>query len=253
MKQEKVTEDQLLGCLFRVMEMLKLQEEEFAYFKGKVPNHSLNYAIGHGLQAVRKSLNGGFAAMRTPEAMALWERQMDPERLASIKEIMHTIWACDISQLNIIEDKLNAAKRYDKTQPDKQLIYISGKISGMEEEAAILFANAKAMLIDKGFEPVNPMELNHKHDQSWSSFMRVDLKVLMDCDGVYFMENWMESEGARIEHFLAEKLGMKMMYEREPQIMSEEAKAFFEEHLVKSEFEFTPRKFFTHPTKTAIN
>lgn len=51
-------------------------------------------------------------------------------------------------------------------------IYISGKISGIENEAPELFAKAEKELQAMGFETVNPMTLNHQHDKSWHSYMR---------------------------------------------------------------------------------
>lgn len=98
----------------------------------------------------------------------------------------------------------------------KQKIYISGKITGMEEEAEKLFKFHAKIIESKGFEPVNPMELNHNHDKSWLAFMREDLKALCDCDGVFFMENWFESPGAVIEHNLAHALKLRVYYEVTP-------------------------------------
>lgn len=51
-------------------------------------------------------------------------------------------------------------------------IYISGKITGIENEAAALFEKAEKELKEKGFETVNPVTLNHKHDKSWHSYMK---------------------------------------------------------------------------------
>lgn len=89
----------------------------------------------------------------------------------------------------------------------KPKIYISGKITGMEDEAKILFEKAEAELIEKGFEVVNPMKLNHDHDKSWKSYMRVCVDTLFDCDYIYMLDNWQLSRGAKIEYNLAYKLG----------------------------------------------
>lgn len=45
-------------------------------------------------------------------------------------------------------------------------IYISGKISGIENEAPDLFLKAEKELKEKGFETINPITLNHNHDKS---------------------------------------------------------------------------------------
>ena len=57
-------------------------------------------------------------------------------------------------------------------------VYISGKITGIENEAPELFAKAEKELQSKGFETVNPLTLNHQHDKSWHSYMKEDIKAL---------------------------------------------------------------------------
>jgi hypothetical protein len=92
-------------------------------------------------------------------------------------------------------------------------IYISGKISGIEEEAVHLFQKAHNLLEGNGFIPVNPMTLNHDHNKSWENYMKVDIKALCDCEAIYMLENWLNSKGALIEHALACDLGLKVYYQ----------------------------------------
>ena len=92
-------------------------------------------------------------------------------------------------------------------------IYISGKISGIENEASELFAKAEMELQAKGFETINPMTLNHEHDKSWHSYMKEDIKALCECDVIYMLSNWTDSKGAIIEHTIAMYLGLKVQYE----------------------------------------
>ena len=92
-------------------------------------------------------------------------------------------------------------------------IYISGKISGIENEAPELFAKAELELQSKGFETVNQMTLNHNHDKSWHSYMKEDVKALCECDTIYMLNNWTDSKGAIIEHTIAMYLGLKVQYE----------------------------------------
>ena len=72
-------------------------------------------------------------------------------------------------------------------------IYISGKISGIENEAPELFAKAETELQAKGFETVNPITLNHQHDKSWHSYMREDVKALCECDTIYMLSNCLKT------------------------------------------------------------
>ena len=92
-------------------------------------------------------------------------------------------------------------------------IYISGKISGIESEAAQLFQQAENELKAKGFNPINPMTLNHDHDKSWHSYIKEDVKALCDCDQIYMLSNWKDSKGAIIEHTIAMYLGIDVVYQ----------------------------------------
>lgn len=93
-------------------------------------------------------------------------------------------------------------------------IYVSGKITGRDyQEALKHFADTSAMLREKGYIVVNPMELEHDHDQSWENFMRVDLKGMLDCDCMYMLSGWAESRGARVEWNLGKDLGFEFFYE----------------------------------------
>lgn len=96
---------------------------------------------------------------------------------------------------------------------NKEKIYISGKISGIENEAPALFEQAENSLKEKGYDTVNPVTLNHDHDKSWQSFMREDVKAMLDCDSIYMMSNWTSSKGAKIEREIAIHLGLKVIYE----------------------------------------
>ena len=94
-------------------------------------------------------------------------------------------------------------------------IYISGKITGIESEALLLFAKAEKELQSKGHETVNPMALNHNHDKTWHSYMKEDIKALCDCDTIYMLANWRDSKGAIIEMEIANMIGLKVIYEAE--------------------------------------
>lgn len=98
-------------------------------------------------------------------------------------------------------------------------VYISGKITGIENEAPKLFKAAAIELHKKGFMPINPMELNHQHDKSWHSYMREDVKALCECDCIYMLSNWMDSKGAIIEHTIAMYLGLSVMYENSGSVL----------------------------------
>jgi hypothetical protein len=93
-------------------------------------------------------------------------------------------------------------------------IYISGKITGLDYEQAVKsFQDAEDKLNNEGYITVNPMKLNHEHDKSWESYMREDLKALLDCTHIYMMKNWDTSRGAIVEHNLAKELNIEIIHE----------------------------------------
>lgn len=88
-------------------------------------------------------------------------------------------------------------------------IYISGKITGIEEQARELFSKAENDIREAGHEPVNPMTLPHNHDKSWQSYMKEAIKAMCDCDAIYMLSNWEKSKGAIIERRIADYLGLE--------------------------------------------
>lgn len=96
----------------------------------------------------------------------------------------------------------------------KKKAYISGKITGMEERARELFEQAEKEVIELGFEPINPMKLNHNHDASWEAYMKEDIKALCDCDAIYLLKNYSHSRGAILELAIANELKLKVIYQQ---------------------------------------
>lgn len=90
-------------------------------------------------------------------------------------------------------------------------IYISGKITGSTDYYA-RFMEAEDKLIKQGYSPVNPVR-NAPADMSWDYYMRNDIIKLMCCDSIYMIKGWRSSRGARLEHYIAKKLGFKIIYE----------------------------------------
>ena len=96
----------------------------------------------------------------------------------------------------------------------KKKVYISGKITGLLfADAYENFARAEKKLTNDGFDVVNPMILNHDHDLSWESYMRVDLIAMLDCTHIYMLQGWNDSRGANIEYILAKELKLEVLYQ----------------------------------------
>jgi hypothetical protein len=60
--------------------------------------------------------------------------------------------------------------------------------------------------IDTGFDPANPASQELDRQQ----MLRWDLEELIQCDAVYMLRGWESSEGARLEHRVAQALGLKV-------------------------------------------
>lgn len=93
-------------------------------------------------------------------------------------------------------------------------VYISGAISQYsKEEVEEKFNMAEKVLSAAGYHVVNPIKLKHEHDGSWQSFMKEDIKALMECDIIWMLRCWKNSEGAKIERRLAMELKIEVRYE----------------------------------------
>lgn len=86
-------------------------------------------------------------------------------------------------------------------------IYIAGKITGLDTESVNeKFNTAKLIIKSLGYEPVSPLD-NGCASECWCEQMMSCLPMLMSCDGVYFLSDWKDSDGAKIERTFALKSG----------------------------------------------
>lgn len=93
-------------------------------------------------------------------------------------------------------------------------IYISGKISGLQfSEVKEKFYDAQALLEEIGFEVVNPLDSGLGSEASWRQHMVRDIEMLLECDAIYMMDNWIDSRGASIEYDVANRMGMDVWFE----------------------------------------
>lgn len=93
-------------------------------------------------------------------------------------------------------------------------IYISGKITGKDyEKAKEQFQKAEDVLTFQGYEVINPIKYNDT-SMTWNECMRNCISLLMLCDAIYMLEGWRESRGARLEHFIALHLKMRIIKQK---------------------------------------
>lgn len=91
-------------------------------------------------------------------------------------------------------------------------VYVSGRIKDYVEHEEHFTAGVRAVK-EMGHEPVCPLDLDGKPDASYQEWMRIDLLALLECDGIYMLQGWERSVGARTEHTVAAVCGLEILYE----------------------------------------
>lgn len=97
----------------------------------------------------------------------------------------------------------------------KPLVYISGKMTGVENYNKPKFDRAKKELEAKGCEALSPADLGAEESFEWHDYMRVDIALLAMCDVIYMLDDWMSSTGARAEFSVAGTLGLLVAFQSE--------------------------------------
>ena len=92
---------------------------------------------------------------------------------------------------------------------EKQRVFLSGPMTGIPEFNYPAFNQAAEQLRALGYEVENPAE-NPEQD-SWEAYMRLALIQLLQCDIVAQLPGWQDSRGARMEHDVADELGITCM------------------------------------------
>lgn len=92
-------------------------------------------------------------------------------------------------------------------------VYIAGKISGLcQSDVNRTFGEAAEKLRKWGFEPISPIE-HGGENKTWAEYMLTLLPILHDCQGIYLLDNWDDSDGAKVEKLFAKKDGMFLIRE----------------------------------------
>lgn len=101
-------------------------------------------------------------------------------------------------------------------------IYLSGPITGIENNNEEEFEKYEDKFLNLGIEVVNPLKLFSKYEieelyrklikgeitqeEHWSIFMKRDIPEMIKCNVVAALKNWNKSRGANIEIKLATDL-----------------------------------------------
>lgn len=95
----------------------------------------------------------------------------------------------------------------------KPLVYISGKMTGVEDYNKPKFDRAKALLESKGYEVLSPADLGAEESFEWHDYMRVDIALLAMRDAIYLLDDWRDSKGARAELDVARALKLEIGFQ----------------------------------------
>ena len=77
-------------------------------------------------------------------------------------------------------------------------IYIAGKITG-DKNYKSKFKRAEKLLRSLGHSVMNPAWIAPSDDFTWTDYMQISGMMQARCNAVYFLKDWKESEGAKIE------------------------------------------------------
>lgn len=97
-------------------------------------------------------------------------------------------------------------------------IYISLPITGQEAQAREKAAKVKNMLSQMGHNPINPLsDIYVGPMASYGQCLGYDIATLIDhADAIFLCKGWEKSTGCRIEHFVAQELNKKVIFEERP-------------------------------------
>lgn len=96
-------------------------------------------------------------------------------------------------------------------------IYISGKITGLSSvEAKANFELAEQEIKAKygtSVEISNPIKFSpYVAGKTWSEYMADCIPELESCSHIYMLENWEDSEGAKVEYAIAKKKDLNIEF-----------------------------------------
>jgi hypothetical protein len=96
----------------------------------------------------------------------------------------------------------------------KKRVYVSGPMTGFPDLNYPAF-HAKATRIRKmGYLVTNPAEhFNGRKDLDRETYLKNDIRELVRCDYITFLEGWESSKGAVLEYLVSLECGIKVLKE----------------------------------------
>ena len=90
-------------------------------------------------------------------------------------------------------------------------VYLAGKISGLNMGAVFeKFSAAEFILKRDGHTVVNLLRLVSQK-WTWEKCMKACIAELIKCDAIYLLPDWYESQGAKLEFYIAQELKLTVI------------------------------------------
>lgn len=87
-------------------------------------------------------------------------------------------------------------------------IYIAGPMTGLPEYNLPAFAKAATALRAVGYTSIDPGRRGVIEGYTWSDYLRLALTDLLTCEAVAVLPGWENSNGAKLEVYVSQQLGM---------------------------------------------
>lgn len=91
------------------------------------------------------------------------------------------------------------------------IVYIAGKMNGLPNKGRAAFRKAERALREKGHVVLNPAVLPDGLPQG--AYMPICLAMLQQADAICLLDNWQDSQGAKLELAFAQ-------YQQKPVILA---------------------------------
>lgn len=94
-------------------------------------------------------------------------------------------------------------------------VYIAGPITGINDYMERFSVAEKQISEYDRVSVINPAKVSSclPKDFTWAEYMDVTLELLKHCHCIYMLKGWEKSTGAKIEHEIAIKRKMPVIYE----------------------------------------
>lgn len=93
-------------------------------------------------------------------------------------------------------------------------VYIAGQVTDRTDDELEVFFDAEKKLLDTGFTVVNPVTLcRNAGITDWIPCMALCLDEVTKCSMVFMLQNWEDSNGAKLERAFAIRQGILVVYQ----------------------------------------